>query len=184
MTTELWTLDELAAQASQAVSTAGVGQASGRVTDVPPPRTIRFYTTLGLLDPATELRGRTAYYGRRHLLQLVAIKRLQSRGESLAQVQQRLNGISGPELARLAQLPEAAEPGRARRKDFWKELPPNTPASAGPTLASVPVDGLMLVFPAARALVEDDLAALKAAAAPLLAVLRKRHLFPTEGDDR
>ena len=177
MTPALWTLDELAGKVAEAVAAAGVGQASGRVTELPPPRTIRFYTTLGILDPAAELRGRPAYYGRRHLLQLVAIKRLQSEGESLAAVQKRLAGLSSAELARLAQLPDAPEPGRARRKDFWKEAPP-APASPAASLVSVPVEGLMLVFPAAQALTEDDLAALRAAAAPLLAVIRKRQLYP------
>ena len=173
----LWTLDELAGEVATAVAGVGLDQSSGRVTDAPPPRTIRYYTTLGILDPAAELRGRTAYYGRRHLLQLVAIKRLQADGHSLAEVQRRLAGLSGPELGRLAQLPAHEEQGHARRRDFWKATVAENAAPA-PALASVPVEGLMLVFPAGRVLSDDDLAALKVAAAPLLAVLRKRQLIP------
>ena len=50
--------------------------------------------------------GRTAYYGRRHVLQLVAIKRLQARGLSLVDVQRRWRGLTIRGLSRLAELPE------------------------------------------------------------------------------
>ncbi|MGH7199711.1 MAG: MerR family transcriptional regulator, partial [Planctomycetaceae bacterium] len=81
------------------------GQASGRVRDVPDKRTIRYYTTLGLLDRPAEMRGRTAWYGRRHVLQLAAIKRLQAQGLSLLDVQQRLAGTDDQTLTGIAQLP-------------------------------------------------------------------------------
>ncbi len=68
------------------------GQANGRVREVPDQRTIRYYTTLGLIDRPAEMRGRTALYGVRHLLQLVAIKRLQTHGLSLAEIQTRVVG--------------------------------------------------------------------------------------------
>src|ERR671932_10436 len=83
----LWTLDELCAQVALALAADYAGQASGRVREVPDRRTIRYYTTLGLVDRPAAVRGRTALYGRRHLLQLVAIKRLQAEGRSLADVQ-------------------------------------------------------------------------------------------------
>ena len=69
---------------------------------MPDLRTIRYYTTLGLLDRPAAMRGRTALYGPRHLLQLVAIKRLQARGLSLAAVQERVVGLSDAALRRLA----------------------------------------------------------------------------------
>src|SRR5690348_15034744 len=77
METALLTLDELSARVALALADHYEGQASARVRDVPDVRTIRYYTTLGLIDRPAALRGRTALYGRRHLLQLVAIKRLQ-----------------------------------------------------------------------------------------------------------
>ena len=80
------------------------GPPNGRVRDVPDQRTIRYYTTLGLLDRAAEMRGRTALYGRRHLLQLVAIKKLQAQGQTLAEVQRALTGQTDAGLARLAGL--------------------------------------------------------------------------------
>src|SRR5437016_3586975 len=100
--TLLWTIDELSTQAALALSVDYVGQGNGQVREVPDLRTIRYYTTLGLLDRPAAMRGRTALYGRRHLLQLVAIKRLQAKGHTLAELQQRLLGQTDAELAQLA----------------------------------------------------------------------------------
>ena len=102
-----WRIEQLAEVVARALSHASYdGQASGRVREVPDLRTIRYYTTLGILDRPCEMSGRTAYYGRRHVLQLVAIKRLQARGLSLVEVQRSLAGIDDAGLSRLAGLPE------------------------------------------------------------------------------
>src|ERR1700730_4103681 len=90
----LWTIDELGRLVAAALSVDYAGQANGQVRDVPDRRTIRYYTTLGLIDRPAEMRGRTALYGRRHLLQLVAIKRLQAAGRSLTEIQQHLLGLA------------------------------------------------------------------------------------------
>ncbi|OGQ24973.1 MAG: hypothetical protein A2138_02745 [Deltaproteobacteria bacterium RBG_16_71_12] len=99
-----WTLDELSARVTAALASVPVGQANGQVTEVPNARTIRYYATIGLLErPYTA--GRSVRYGRRHLLQLVAIKRLQARGLPLADVQRELHGLDDSELEALAALP-------------------------------------------------------------------------------
>src|SRR6476659_7762958 len=100
--TALLTLDELTALVALALSVDYEGAPNGRVRDVPDRRTIRDYTTLGLLDRPAVMRGRTALYGRRHLLQIVAIKRLQTRGLALAAIQQQLVGASPALLEKLA----------------------------------------------------------------------------------
>ena len=111
----LWTIDELGERVAEALRGPGYdGVPSGRVRDVPDLRTIRYYTTLGLLDRPAAMRGRTALYGPRHLLQLVAIKRLQARGLSLAAVQERVVGLSDAALRRLAAA-EAAAPKAEQR---------------------------------------------------------------------
>lgn len=69
-----------------------------RVQAAPDARTIRYYQTAGLLDRPSRYDGRTARYGQRHLLQLVAIRALQSNGLSLAQVQAMLSGATLGEL--------------------------------------------------------------------------------------
>src|ERR1700730_4487154 len=104
--TPLWTIDELSTQVALALSVDYAGQGNGQVRPVPDLRTIRYYTTLGLIDRPAAMRGRTALYGRRHLLQLVAIKRLQARGLSLAEVQERLVGLTDAALRQLANLPD------------------------------------------------------------------------------
>ena len=81
--TELWTIQQLCTEVERVLAVDYAGSRNGRVRDIPDLRTIRYYTTVGLLDRPAEMRGRTALYGRRHLLQLVAIKQLQARGLSL-----------------------------------------------------------------------------------------------------
>ena len=104
-----WTIDQLSAEVADALVIDYPGPPSGRVREVPDRRTIRWYTTIGLLDRPAAMRGRTALYGRRHLLQLVAIKRLQANGYSLAAVQEELYGATDTTLTRIAQLPEPAD---------------------------------------------------------------------------
>lgn len=197
-----WTLDELGEEVAAALERVDyVPSASGRVRAVPDRRTIRYYTTIGLVDRPCELRGRTAYYGRRHLLQLVAIKRLQAEGLSLRRVQERLGGLDDAALAAIAQLPaeasaqasaqasaerERAEaPAAPERAAFWTARPP-VAAAALPALASAPSPRLeaawtlklgadvRLLLPGGHELSEADLRALQRAAAPLLAELRRQ----------
>ncbi|MGW0203828.1 helix-turn-helix domain-containing protein, partial [Nonomuraea sp. NPDC003201] len=91
-----WTIGELAERAALALraSSDGASAGNGRVRDVPGERLIRWYTTIGLVDPPLTRRGRIAQYGRRHLLQLVAVKRLQAAGHSIAQIQAALAGAT------------------------------------------------------------------------------------------
>jgi DNA-binding transcriptional MerR regulator len=103
-----WTLDELAERVDAALAVDYHGQSSGRVRDVPDRRAIRWYTTIGLIDRPLAHRGRTALYGPRHLLQLVAVKRLQARGLPLVAIQQELAGATDTELGRVARVPEAS----------------------------------------------------------------------------
>jgi DNA-binding transcriptional MerR regulator len=79
---------------------------NGRVRDVPNERLVRWYVTVGLVDPPLSRRGRVAQYGRRHLLQLVAVKRLQAEGRSLAEIQAELAGATDDALAAVAGIPD------------------------------------------------------------------------------
>src|SRR5512138_3859371 len=97
-----WTLDELAARAARAL--AGVRVANGRVTGLPDGRLIRWYATIGLVDRPLIGPGRSARYSERHLLQLVAVKRLQAQGHPLVEIQHRLAGATDATLRRIANL--------------------------------------------------------------------------------
>jgi len=144
MGTELWTLTELAERVAGALSSGYDGQANRRVTEVPDVRSIRYYTTLGLLDRPAEMRGRIALYGPRHLWQLVAIKRLQADGRTLAEIQQELTGAPDVALRRLAAIPD---------EEFWRRppVPAPEPASGLPAEPADTIGGRRLPgFPMPR----------------------------------
>jgi DNA-binding transcriptional MerR regulator len=192
-----WKLDQLGSLVAHALSQGYEPAQSGRVRAVPDRRTIRYYTTLGLVDRPSEMRGRTAYYGRRHLLQLVAIKRLQGQGQSLREVQAHLAGLNDAALEEIAALPElaAVEAARGgalaertqdvselvtgRAASFWAARPPvaevKPEAPRGPAAEALRAiglgEGVSLLLPGGPELAANELAALARAAAPLLAEL-------------
>jgi len=90
-----------------------------RVSPIPDARTIRYYTTLGLLDRPS-MEGRQAKYGRRHLLQLLAIKALQGVSLPLSEIQARLYGRANEELEHLL----ASMASRRERKISVESLKP------------------------------------------------------------
>jgi len=202
MDTELWTLAELADRVAGALSSGYDGQQNRRVTEVPDVRAIRYYTTLGLLDRPAEMRGRTALYGPRHLWQLVAIKRLQADGRSLAEIQQALTGAPDAALRRLAAIPDeqfwrrpaapAPEPapaagvpdnatplvprrslpGFAARRRLRVEFPAVDPG--GTVYQAVTLDGgAVVMIPIRETLTDREIAALRAAAGPLDAAIAR-----------
>ena len=128
---EQWTLSELVGEVATRIA-ALPAPSNGQVRAVPDERTVRYYGTIGLLDRPLAMRGRTALYGRRHLAQVVAIKRLQAMGRSLAEIQALWPTLDDPTLSRMAgiQLPAA----RRGRREFWK----SEPAADAPDAALAP----------------------------------------------
>ena len=121
-----WTIAELGERVCAALADGAYEPPSnGQVRAVPDLRTIRYYTSIGLLDRPAAMRGRTALYSHRHLLQLVAVKRLQAEGKSLTGVQSALAGLDDEGLAAIARVSADAEPtGVAEDKDSADEAPP------------------------------------------------------------
>jgi hypothetical protein len=184
----MWTLDELVERVRAALAEAEYpGAPNGRVRDVPDRRAIRWYATTGLVDRPAAMRGRVALYGPRHLLQLVAVKRRQAEGRSLAEIQGELAGATDATLAGIARVPDdlltaAAEPPTVTRRRFWADPPATEPApdtdddSVATTLTGVPLGaGAVLLLPVPPR--PDDLPAISAAARPLLDVLADRGLL-------
>ncbi|MCW2881733.1 MAG: putative transcriptional regulator, MerR family [Sphaerisporangium sp.] len=154
---DTWTIGELAERAAGTLRPTSP-RPNGRVRDVPNERLIRWYTTIGLLDPPLTRRGRVALYGRRHLLQLIAVKRRQSEGRSIADIQAELAGATDATLEAIARIaspaglvpggdpgPEPNADGRTgsglppARQRFWTERPAVTPQAVPEhTTASVP----------------------------------------------
>ncbi|GAA0414597.1 hypothetical protein Acor_09510 [Acrocarpospora corrugata] len=190
---ETWTIGELAERAADALGSDG--RVNGRVRDIPNERLIRWYATIGLLDPPLARRGRVALYGPRHLLQLVAVKRRQAAGRSIADIQIELAGAPDATLQNIAGLPatDPAEPEHAspehRRARFWAASADHAPAArnsppVGGRIHGVrlaPGVGLMLDG-ANRAPSDADLAVLTAAAGPLLAALIELGLLITKSE--
>jgi hypothetical protein len=205
MNDELWTIEQLPDQVAALLADNYEGQHNGRVRDLPNGRTIRWYTTIGLVDRPAATRGRTALYGRRHLLQLAAVKKLQSAGRTLAEIQELLVGATDRQLTTLADLPpmDIVWPRATVTvgDGFWKSAAHGRPVSepdsvtdtAGDTVnngvASV-VHGVrlgdsvtVLLDAATHAPDADELAAIESAAAPLLELLGRMGLAPTRREE-
>lgn len=154
-----WTIEELVAECGRVL--ADEPQPSGRVTDAPDLRTVRYYAALGLLDPPSAFIKKKALYGERHLLQLVAIKRLQRSGLALAEIQLQLAGASEAKLRSAARVPAQAAPSRepppAEAARFWARKPRVPP----PVQALRVAPGItLLIDDAPRAFNAEDAAAL------------------------
>lgn len=183
-----WTQEELVQRAAAALAgPAYPGAPNGRIRDVPDRRTVRWYTTIGLVDRPGDMRGRTALYGQRHLLQLVAIKRLQAQGRSIAEIQAELVGATNATLRRIAGVTDevpAAQPAQApMRRKFWADRPATataeTPAGGADTVsmrAAIDLPGGAVLLLAGRPDAED-LVAIRQAATPLLDLLADRGLI-------
>jgi DNA-binding transcriptional MerR regulator len=198
-----WTLDELVGRVTAALADpAYPGAPNGRVRDLPDRRVIRWYSTIGLVDRPV-MQGRTALYGIRHLIQIVAVKRLQAEGRSLADIQGELAGAPDDTLRRVAGVsdelmttelrspgPQAAPSVPERRTRFWADAPAAAGAAAEPafpdaradsvsTLAAVRLAGGALILLPGR-LDDDDVPAIQAAAQPLVDLLATRGLLRLE----
>ena len=153
---------------------------------------MRWYATIGLVDRPAAMRGRTALYSARHLVQIVAVKRLQAQGLSLAEVQAELTGATDKTLRRVADVPDelvAPEPATLKatpRKRFWTDRPAAAAAvdvggGADTVTMRAAVNlpgGATLLLPGRPA--DPDLAAIRAAAGPLIDLLAERGLLEPE----
>jgi len=97
-----WPLDELMRRVALALRSSPGARP-------PDARAVRWYASIGLVDRPVGGRGRGARYGVRHLRQLVAVRRLQADGWSLADIQGRLAGADDDTLSELAALPEQVD---------------------------------------------------------------------------
>jgi len=193
----LWTLEELRAHAEALLEAEEIASGSGRVRAIPDERTLRYYTTLGLLSGPARLKGRKAFYDRRHLAQVVAIKRLQALGMSLAQIQQELAGATPREVESMARLPKvlpepllvvSCEPSAPKRA-FWQEAvatpsPLRETRQSGTWLELAP--GFVILLSHGCAPSEQARQALIDAASPLRAEMLRQGLLLSKtpsGDD-
>lgn len=150
---EQWTLPELVGEVAARIAALPAPR-NGQVRAIPDDRTVRYYGTIGLLERPIAMRGRTALYGRRHLAQVVAIKRLQTMGRSLAEIQTlwpTLDDVTLSRMSGVALVSGTTTKGRApARREFWKREPAAQPDEELPP--PVPHDGAVTIVPLPPAL--------------------------------
>src|SRR5215212_2263085 len=97
------------------------------------------------------MRGRTALYGRRHLAQVVAIKRLQAMGRSLAEIQTLWPTLEEVSLARMSGVALPVVPARPKpvaRAEFWKREPAEqAPVAEEPPAVAAPNADVIVPLP-------------------------------------
>jgi DNA-binding transcriptional MerR regulator len=165
------TLDEVVEQSDAVLQETATRQTRYAVSERPDVRTIRYYTTRGLLPKPLSYDGGRARYGYGHLVRLLAIKKMQSEHMTLEQIARAMDGKSMDELELLAGLvvreerplprgdvaPRPRAMGRARddvtagrshARDLELELAPG---------GKVHVPAAVVGDPAARAQLADNL---------------------------
>jgi DNA-binding transcriptional MerR regulator len=132
------TIDELSQEVARLLKANDLFESNqdNRISPSPDMRTIRYYSSLGLIDRPS-IEGRVAKYCRRHLLQILAIKTLQKAARPLSEIQERLYGLSEAELeavvaAAIAPVGESPANSNAKlnaksnkealRPVYWREI--------------------------------------------------------------
>lgn len=105
-----------------------------RVTEIPTERTIRFYTAKGLVDKPIGSAGGRAGYGYRHLLQVLAVKYLQSQYLPLVKVRALMDGVDNRDLEMM--IPAIA-PATATHRVITRE-DRRLPGATGPVASDRP----------------------------------------------
>lgn len=137
------TLDELVDAAEALLAEVAPVQQRYKVTARPDVRTIRYYTSLGLLPKPLGYDGGRARYALTHLLRLLLIKKLQAEHHTLTRIKQELAGASDDDVRRaLVRTTSAGAPPSARRAsdearqapDAKQPPPPRAAAAREPLL--------------------------------------------------
>jgi DNA-binding transcriptional MerR regulator len=125
-----WTIQELAETVNAWCRDRALQPANGQTASELAARTLHYYRSTGLLDAPESGTGRG--YGRRHLLQLKAIRILQAQGLPLSRIQQLLFARSDEELEQIAESAGEIEPQPAdvcsrtfASKETWTVYPLN-----------------------------------------------------------
>lgn len=178
-----WTLEQLVQAVAAALTTMDPLRKAG---SPPSPRTVRYYTDVGVIDAPSGRRGLNAIYGQRHFLQLLAIKRLQAQGLPLSDIRAQVASAPTSRLKDLAkpgvpiaessslfpgeiESPLNAELRRPRERSLMDEYTPVAEGSAGVQGIVLP-GGVIVVLPLTRALSGAERESLRQAAEPLVAL--------------
>jgi DNA-binding transcriptional MerR regulator len=162
------TLKELVEAAAELLPRIAPSQPRYKVQERPDSRTIRYYTSQGLLPKPLGYTGGRARYGFTHLVRLLLIKRLQAERHTLARIGDLLRGATDADVLAALEVP-----GEERSIEADVKPPPKAPPFAsGPSpfqlalVVTLPNGGRVEVppeamqDPAQRQAIADDLLAL------------------------
>jgi len=129
-------LPEFTAVCDRIMNELNLEQVRGTVTSVPDERTIRYYLAEGLIQPADERQGTASVFEYRHLLQLVAVKKLQAEHLPIRKIRELVAGKTEPELETLLGIGGTPRSGAAdsEAKRYLESL--LTPSLTNVTTAS------------------------------------------------
>jgi DNA-binding transcriptional MerR regulator len=101
----------------------GIEQQRGTVSLVPDERTIRYYLSEGLIQSTDEKQGTASVFGYLHLLQLVAIKKLQAEHLPIRKIRELVAGKDEQQLESLLGLGTSGNKTRANdAKQYLESL--------------------------------------------------------------
>jgi len=134
--TNEFTLEELAEAVQQWCEEHNIYPANGQAAEEITERNIRYYRTLGLLDPPIGNYAKT--FSKKHKLQLIAIRLFQAQGLPLRKIRDELYGKSLDDLA-------ALEKQAGKRPKNWA-LPLSTEPNVGECWSVTPLaDEFLLI---------------------------------------
>lgn len=128
---------ELADEAARLVGRFVPRQERGSVSELPDERMVRYYSSGGLISPPEGRQGTAAVYGYLHLLQLLAIKRLQAEHLPIKKIKELVEGKTETDLEQLLEVGERAqrpEKGGNAAREYLESL--LAPGARGPARSS------------------------------------------------
>lgn len=140
---------ELAQEAARILAESGVAQARGTVTELPDERMVRYYLTEGLIPPADEKQGTASVFGFRHLLQLLAVKKLQAEHLPIRAIREVVTGKTERQLEKLLGAEQERGAGHSAKGEALGYLEsllmkgPPTPGASAPAPSLPPPSRLV-----------------------------------------
>jgi DNA-binding transcriptional MerR regulator len=129
---------ELADEAARLLDQFVPRQERGSVTEVPDERMVRYYSSEGLIAAPEGKQGSAAVYGYAHLLQLLAVKKLQADHLSIKNIRELVEGKAERALEQILNIGGSGRTDRPRNSatEYLESL--LKPAASAPSPAIVP----------------------------------------------